>query len=431
VITQRTFALITLGCKVNQCDGDTLAARLLETGYAQVPFGKHAADIFLINTCTVTHTVDKKCMQLLRRARRLNPAAFVAICGCLARKKNIPHIEGADYVFDTRQPQGLLDILNARFATDLPHDLHVKVGDAAPIVQNKTRVFLKVQDGCDRFCAYCIVPYVRGALSSVTINEAAASVAAHATQGAKEIVLTGIQLAAYGHNEEEALGNRTEIETLPGLIRRLAHIPNVPRLRLSSLEPNAVDDDFLDAAAGNPALCAHFHLSLQSGCDATLMRMNRRYTTDVYAQAVYALRKLYPGEGSLSLTTDIIVGFPGETEHDHAQSMAFVRKMGFARVHVFPYSPRAGTAAADFADQVSPVIKKARAAQMLALAATLQQDFLAKQVGTTAEVLFETPTAGHTRNYCTVHIPHPITPNTLAQVKITGFDREALIGELI
>jgi len=422
-----TFSLITLGCKVNQCDGEALATCLLDAGYQQVPFGKYVADIYLINTCTVTHTVDKKSMQILRRTRRLNPAAFVAVCGCLARKEDVPPIEGADYVFDTRQPQGLLDLLAARFATVMPHGLHDMMDNDIPTVQNKTRVFLKVQDGCDRFCAYCIVPYVRGALSSVPIEEVTKAVATHAASGAKEIVLTGIQLAAYGHN----VGENTAKETLADLIRRLTRVHPMPRLRLSSLEPNAVDDDFLDAVAGNPALCAHFHLSLQSGCDATLARMARRYTTADYAQAVYALRKLYPGKGTLSLTTDIIVGFPGETEQDHETSMAFVQQMGFARVHVFPYSPRAGTVAADFADQISPEVKKTRAAQMLALAASMQQDFLAAQVGTTTEVLFETPTAGHTRNYCTVRIAQPTTPNTLAHVSITGFDHEALIGALI
>lgn len=475
------FALHTLGCKVNQCDGDALAARLEEAGYVRVAFdGKEAAaDIYIINTCTVTHTVDKKSMQYIRRARRMNVDAFVAVCGCMVNHKNTAAvegsdvnniavieraddnnniaiesadnstaaIEGADFVFDTRAPEGLLEKLAERFAprgdvtAGVPQGKFYSQGTAhensshKPIYENdshkpvhentysqeaaRTRAFLKVQDGCDRFCTYCIVPYVRGTMSSMPIEEAVYHIGCLVAGGYKEIVLTGIQLAAYGKNDNS--------QCLPALIRAVVTVPGLSRLRLSSLEPQAVTQNFLDAVS-NPVVCGHFHLSLQSGCDVTLARMNRRYSTADYTKTAAALRALHP---AAALTTDVIVGFPGETEEDFQQSVGFVKQMGFARVHVFPYSPRTGTKAADMPRQVAAATKKARTHTLLAIAAELRHAFLAAQVDRTHEVLFETPTTGYTRNYCPVHISRAVSPNTLAHVYITGSDEEVLKGEQI
>jgi threonylcarbamoyladenosine tRNA methylthiotransferase MtaB len=407
-----TFAQHTLGCKVNQQDGEALAERLAQAGYVRIPFNAKtpAADIYIINTCTVTHTVDKKAMQYIRRAKRTNPQAFIAVCGCMAKGSNT--ITEADVVFDTRIPEDLLTALAERFTNHIP-------SHPTPYTAARTRAVLKVQDGCDNFCAYCIVPYVRGPLTSLPAGEAVRRAQALVQNGTKEIVLTGIQLAAYGKD------NSVSGDTLNNLIRRITEVPNLHRLRLSSLEPRAIDTAFINTIKNTPNLCGHFHLSLQSGCNATLARMNRRYTTAQYKEKAQQLRQLYP---QAALTTDIIVGFPGETEEDFSESLAFVTEIQFARVHVFPYSPRAGTAAATMPNQVPEPVKKARTAQMLTLAARLYTDFLHSQHNRIHEVLFETPHTGHTRNYCPVRTTTKTTPNEIHQIKITGFCAEALTG---
>ncbi|MCL2604199.1 MAG: tRNA (N(6)-L-threonylcarbamoyladenosine(37)-C(2))-methylthiotransferase MtaB [Defluviitaleaceae bacterium] len=440
-----TFSLHTLGCKVNQCDADALAAVLRENGYIHAPDRispptpqggrRPPTDIYVINTCTVTKTVDKKSLQAIRRARRANPDAFIAVCGCMAKNDGAVGLRKSgfvDCVFDTRRPQDLLAALGERFGNrrikaNIGADNKAEI-DLDGIHRNydrgnsaRTRAFLKVQDGCDRFCAYCIVPYVRGGLKSEPPKEILRQITALTGQGAKEIVLTGIQLSSYGKDTGDV--------SLPELIRAIAaHEPELKRLRLSSLDPWAINGDFLQAVAATPVLCDHFHLSLQSGCDATLARMNRGYTAADYAKTVDALRKVRP---QAAITTDMIVGFPGESGADFAESVSFAKTMGFARIHVFPYSPREGTKAARMSGQVSPAEKDIRGKRMLAAAEELKERFLAAQVGAAREVLFETPRQGHTRNYCMVRIPVPTRPNTLANVHITGHDRDGLKGELI
>ncbi|MCL2188863.1 MAG: tRNA (N(6)-L-threonylcarbamoyladenosine(37)-C(2))-methylthiotransferase MtaB [Defluviitaleaceae bacterium] len=410
-----TFALHTLGCKVNQCDADALSAKLREAGYRVSAFSHPTTDIYIINTCTITHVVDKKSMQYIRRARRANPVAFVAVCGCMASKA--PTIAEANLVFDTRKPEALLDALASWRKTYEGEAVPVKSGSVPALA--KTRAFLKVQDGCDCFCAYCIVPYVRGTPVSVPLEEVMQNAACAIQKGAKEIVLTGIQLAAYGKNTATRL---------PELIRRVGALPNLQRLRLSSLDPWAVDKNFLRAVEETPAICDHFHLSLQSGSAPTLKNMNRTYTPEDYANAVARLRKIYP---TTAITTDIIVGFPQETEADHAESMNFIREMRLARLHVFPYSPRAGTKAAEMAQQVPAAVKKARMAQMLSLAAELENNFLDAQVGIVPEVLPESEFKGFTRNYCTVRTPFPLTVNAPTRIRVARRENDILIGELL
>jgi len=410
----KTFALHTLGCKVNRCDGEALATALEKAGYKRLNQNAELIDIYIINTCTVTHVVDKKSMQHIRRSRRLNPVAFIAVCGCMAQKDIA--FEGVDFVFDARKPRDLLAALAARFHGDGVASIS---GGNAPLL--KTRGFLKVQDGCDRYCAYCIVPYVRGSLASLPVDEVLTQGEGLIREGAKEIVLTGIQLSSYGKDK----GGNTD--GLASLIRNVGSLAGLQRLRLSSLDPWVVDDDFVQAITETPVVCGHFHLSLQSGCDATLARMNRRYTTDAYAQAANRLWEITPGA---ALTTDVIVGFPGETDADFETSMQFVQKMKFARVHVFPYSKREGTAAVAFPNQVSPTIIKARTHKMLSLASDLHRQFLQVQIGQNAEVLLETPTKGHTRNYCLVQLPNPEKVNEIYTIKITGFNEKGLLGAI-
>jgi threonylcarbamoyladenosine tRNA methylthiotransferase MtaB len=411
-----TFTLYTLGCKVNQCDGENLTLALQKAGYTEINKKSAQADIYIINTCTVTHTADKKAMQQLRRARAANPQGFVAVCGCMARMVDgtAPKIPGADLVFDTRQPSVLLDALAAWGASK--HTPPQPAPESPP--HRRTRAFLKVQDGCESFCAYCIVPYVRGKLTSLPIDEVISQANRLVQSGHKEIVLTGIQLAAYG--KDLTTGNCAQLVAQMGTVKGLC------RLRLSSLEPNIIDDEFVAALLRTPAVCDHFHLSLQSGCDKTLARMNRGYTTSQYAAAAQKLRTTFP---QCAITTDIITGFPAEDDKDHEQSLEFVGQMAFARIHVFPYSRRDGTAAAAFEHQLPPEVKKARMRQMLRL--DVQDKFFAKQKKQTHEVLFETPFSGHTRNYCPVRVDKAQNVNTIKNVYIIGYEAECLIGECI
>jgi len=444
-----TVAVHTLGCKVNQCDTDALLTKLTEAGYAVCVFSQ-SADIYIINTCTVTHTGDKKSMQMIRRARKQNPSAFVAVCGCMPRSQtdSIERISaaGADFIFDTRKSEDLLAKLKtlspACDKTDtaaiIDTTTYMPLGtkseaQALPTTESingRTRAFIKIQDGCDRYCSYCIVPYVRGPVTSRPLTDILEESQIHIQRGIQEIVLTGIQVAAYGY-----ITGSGHI-TLPGLIGKLASIPK--RLRLSSIDPWAIDDAFLSVVAEYPTLCSHFHLSLQSGCDKTLANMNRRYTTADYANAAKKLKDLRP---SMALTTDIIVGFPGETNDDFRESLNFAEEMGFARIHVFEYSQRTGTPAAGLSNQVTSQVKSSRSEEMRALAETLKQRFLHSQIGSREPVLFETKAKapqqspeiwqGHTDNYCMVQVQGTNLANTIQEVCITSVTDNGLTGELI
>ena len=417
-----TVAVHTLGCKVNQCDSELLLAKLSEAGFSICDFDK-AADVYIINTCTVTHTGDKKSLQMIRRARRCNPLAYVAVCGCMPRGQtnNANKITeaGADFVFDTRKPDDLLVKLAEIFQAT-----NQKILPDTESLSERTRAFIKIQDGCDRYCAYCIVPYVRGPVVSRPPADILAEAEILIRRNIQEIVLTGIQVAAYGYD------TGSDKITLPGLIMQLTRLA-IKRLRLSSIDPWAVEDDFLAVVADSPTLCSHFHLSLQSGSDRTLTRMNRRYTTADYVKAAKKLKALRP---NMALTTDIIVGFPGESDDDFRETMQFAEDMGFSRIHVFEYSPRAGTPAADFADQVPSQVKSSRGKKMRALAKKLEQHFLQAQVGMTNSVLFESyinnAWQGNTENYCKVRVQGTNLGNTIRDVHITGIADDGLIGSI-
>ncbi|MCL2378879.1 MAG: tRNA (N(6)-L-threonylcarbamoyladenosine(37)-C(2))-methylthiotransferase MtaB [Defluviitaleaceae bacterium] len=434
----QTVAAHTLGCKVNKCDTDALLARLTNVGFSVGEFNQ-PADVYIINTCTVTHAGDKKSLQMVRRARRSNPAAFIAVCGCMPRGQagsadKITNA-GADFIFDTRKPEDLLEKLSEMLQA--PTSIHAKdetitkdtvIHNSSKIAE-RTRAFIKIQDGCNRYCAYCIVPYVRGPAVSRPVTDILAEAEAHLKQGIQEIVITGIQAASYGYD------TNSEKITFPKLIKHIADL-GPKRLRLSSIDPWAVDDAFLSIVSDSPTLCAHFHLSLQSGADKTLAAMNRRYTTADYTAVVNKLRSLRP---DMALTTDIIVGFPGESDDDFAQSLEFAKKMAFARIHVFEYSLRAGTPAAGFPGQVPGNIKSARGEKMRALAKTLEERFLHAQVGKQLPVLFESNASpqegtimwqGHTENYCNVKAQGINLLNTIKQVQITGIEGNALTGNI-
>jgi len=439
---QLTFAAHTLGCKVNQCDTEALLAKLTDAGMAMREF-KQPADVYIINTCTVTHTGDKKSLQMIRRARRQNQSAFVAVCGCMPRGQadsaSKIAASGADFTFDTRKPEVLLAKLEEFYPGLISRNKDICKTHESPAINVRTRAFIKIQDGCNRFCTYCIVPYVRGPVVSRPLADIADEAARHISRGVKEIMITGIQVAAYGYDtDSKSVSTAGEATALPSLIKHISGL-SPARLRLSSIDPWAVDDAFLDAIRNSPTLCDHFHLSLQSGNDATLARMNRRYTTADYAVAASKLKNIRP---NMALTTDIIVGFPGESDEDFSQSLQFANEIGFARIHVFEYSPRAGTPAAEMPCQVPSHVKTARGKEMRALANSLEQRFLQSQVGKVVPVLFETKThessnpsapeiwQGHTTNYCLVNAQGTSLSNTEKYVQITGIKDDGLTGVL-
>jgi threonylcarbamoyladenosine tRNA methylthiotransferase MtaB len=346
------------------------------------------AGIYIVNTCTVTHTGEQKSLQALRRIRAAHPNALLAACGCLVQT-NTEAIKkaGADIIFDARKPDELIAQVT------LP-----PVTEALPLAYtSRTRAYIKIQDGCDRFCSYCIVPHVRGPLTSRPLIEILDEARELIAQGVKEIVLTGIQAAAYGYDKTK----------YHQVIEGVASLPGLARLRLGSIEPYAVDADFLNAVS-HPVICPHFHLSLQSGCDATLRCMNRRYTTAEYAALAKKIRECQPGA---ALTTDIMVGFPGETDDEFEESLRFTEEMQFARMHVFVYSPRKGTPAAEYPGQVTAGVKAARGKRMRDLAKALEHKYLADKIGRSVPVLFEAQNGtgcweGHTPDYIAVRVRH-------------------------
>lgn len=412
----------TLGCKVNQCDTEAVLKLLKDNGCV---ISTDTADVYVINTCTVTHTSDKKSRQIIRRAKRNNPDAIITVCGCMAKSdpdavKNL----AVDFVFDARTPQLLLDFL---LTHECNHNKNIK--EPCTNVQehsSRTRTFIKIQDGCDRFCAYCIIPYVRGTPTSRPLQHILDEIGLVISNGTREVVLTGIQVASYGED--------TVNTSLANLIDQICktfgngQISDM-RLRLSSLEQCAISDEFISTITSSSMVCDHFHLSLQSGCDITLKRMNRRYTTAEYELKVNALRTAYP---NCAITTDIIVGFPGETDEEFDESLNFAKKIGFANIHVFEYSKREGTPAATFDAQVSDISKTARSKQMRELAAQLSHAFNTSQIGKTLPVLFEKNNIGHTTNYCQVMVNHAYDlSNKVYQVKITSYTESHLEGEVI
>jgi len=394
------IAIHTLGCKVNRCDSEDLAAELIKIGYEIVDF-KSIADVYIINTCTVTMTSDKKSRNMITRAKRRNKQAFVAVCGCMTGSTKISgsEIAGADYLFDARKPveflYKLVEISTAPYVAE--------IGNTAPTNPlSRTRVNLKIQDGCDRFCAYCIVPYVRGTPTSYPLNNVLHEAHTHILNGVKEIVLTGIQVASYGTDLSPDVN-------LPVLIQELSNISGAIRIRLSSIDPWAIDDAFLNAITQSKNFCDHFHLSLQSGSDKILHAMNRRYTTNEYTNAIHALRKVRP---NAAFTTDIIVGFPGETDEDFMHTCDFIRQIQFMDIHVFEYSPRPSTKAYDMPEQVDAKVKSERSKILRNLASDMKYAFFSTQLSKPAQILVEDERqqedhyilTGHTGNYCPIQI---------------------------
>ena len=420
------IAIHTLGCKVNQYETQALEREALRRGHTLADFDD-AADAYVVNTCSVTAISDKKSRQMLRRARAQNPNAIVAACGCYAQT----HADdvkalGVDVLAGTNDRAGFLDLVERAAAEKtklvrLDDPLRRRDFEILPAggLASRTRAMLKVEDGCANFCSYCIIPYARGGVRSLPMAEAERQTRALAAGGYREIVLTGIEISSYGKD----LGGGVSLIDLVELVCRAA--PEA-RVRLGSLEPRTVTPAFCERAAKLENLCPHFHLSLQSGCDATLRRMNRRYDTARYAESCALLRAAFDDP---ALTADLIAGFPEETEAEFAATLAFIEACAFADMHVFPYSVRPGTKAAEL-PQVEKQVKEERAARAAAVAREMKTAYLARCVGKTFPVLFERGGAGHAPNYAEVVVNGGNLHNELRPVRILRSDGERLYGEL-
>ena len=394
-------ASFALGCKVNQYESEAIAELFAEKGYEIVGIDEEA-DVYVINTCTVTNFGDKKSRQLIRKVKRQNENAIVAVVGCYAQTapKELMEIAGVNLVIGTKDRAQIVEMVEQY---DRANGVENHVSDIMkervfePLsiqkLANRTRAYLKIQDGCSQYCSYCIIPYARGPIRSREPQEVVAEVKRLAENGFKEVVLTGIHVASYGKDRRDT--------SLLDILKQVHEVEGIERIRFSSIEPNVVTEEFAQTMAALPKVCDHFHLSLQSGCDKTLKEMNRKYDTEKYRQAAATLRKYLP---KVALTTDIIVGFPGETEEDFRESYAFAEEIGFAKIHVFPYSPKRGTPAAARKDQLLNAVKSERSHTLIQLSDRMAADFLADAVGTDAEVLYERAVGegiyeGHTTNY--------------------------------
>ena len=422
-------AIYTLGCKVNQYETQAMEQELVRRGHTLVPFDQKA-DVYIVNTCSVTAVSDKKSRQMIRRCRKLNPNAVVAACGCYVQT----HAEEAagldvDLIAGTGDRMAFLDLLEQvgreKQVTMLDDALRRREFEVLPAggMAERTRAMLKVEDGCVNFCTYCIIPYARGPVRSLPLEQAVEQTAQLAAEGYREIVLTGIEISSWGHDLKNG---RTLIDLLEALS---AAAPQV-RLRLGSLEPRTITEDFCRRAAALPNLCPQFHLSMQSGCDATLKRMNRKYDTARYLESVELLKRWFDRP---AVTTDLITGFPEETEEEFSQTLDFIRRCGFAQMHIFPYSIRPGTPAANMR-QIPKAVKEERAHRAAAAAEEMHRAYLAGCVGQIYPVLFEQPKngkfSGHAPNYMEVLADGEQLHNQIRNVKITAVEGEALLSEI-
>ena len=427
------YAFYTLGCKVNQYETQAMQQILLQRGDTLGDFDG-ICDCYVINTCTVTAMSDKKSRNAIRRVRRRNPEAVIGVCGCYAQTAP-EELRGmdVDVLIGTDGRVEFLDRL-AQAARDRQHWEHVEDAGLprrfeqlpAGGLAERTRALLKVEDGCNNFCTYCIIPYARGRVRSLPLESAVQEARKLAAEGYREIVVNGIEISSWGWEWHDGSCLRQLLTAL------CAAVPEV-RIRLGSLEPRTIDEEFCRALSGFQNLCPQFHLSLQSGSDPVLKRMNRKYDTARYYESVRLLNEYFPG---CAVTTDLIVGFPGESEASFEESLAFIRKCALTKVHIFPYSRREGTPADKMPDQVPKAVKEARAARAAAVAAELEDAFHSALIGTVQEVLFEQPEdglyAGHAPNYAKVYVrSDEALRNRTRRVRITEPCREGVLGELV
>lgn len=443
---EKTVAFCTLGCKVNQYETNAMIEQFIKKDYTIKEFNEKA-DIYIINTCTVTNMADRKSRQMLRRAKELNPNSIIVACGCYAQvaKEELEKIPEIDLIYGTNEKNKIADLVDSlgtsHFASSIPlaskteNDNNIKETKVTDVMYQKefldfgvtdytekTRAVIKVQDGCDRFCSYCIIPYARGHIRSRKIQNVVEEIKTIAQKGIKEVIITGIHVASYGRDIKENIG-------LIDLLEEINKIDGIKRIRLGSLEPTLITEEFLERLTKLEKICDHFHLSLQSGCDETLKRMNRRYTTEEFKKCTELLRKAYP---NVALTTDIIVGFPGETDEEFNKTYEFLKEINFYQMHIFKYSPRKGTKAAVMPNQIDGNIKEQRSTKLIELSHNNEIKYNEEEIGKELEVLWEEKEdeyiKGHTTNYKVVKIPYKPIENTISKAKIEKVENLELIG---
>lgn len=406
----KTVAPLTLGCKVNQYETDGMIELLKEAGMTAVSF-EEKADVYLINTCSVTNMADKKSRQMIHRAKKLNPDAVVIAAGCYvqAAKDKLMEDDRISIIIGNNKKKDIVQILEDYLEIGVTDEGMLDIAaekEYEPLTINSTlehtRAYVKIQDGCNQFCSYCIIPYVRGRIRSRELASITEEVERLAQTGVKEIVLTGIHISSYGKDKENEVG-------LADVIDAISKIESIERIRLGSLEPGIITDTFIDRIVDNKKVCPHFHLSLQSGCNTVLKRMNRKYTCEEYFEKCEMLRKAFDRP---ALTTDVIVGFPGETDEEFQETVDYLTKLNLYEMHIFKFSPRQGTVAADMRDQIGPEIKNQRSDVLLALSEKNKHAYEASFRGETLEVLVEEKVRrngkngyrGHTERYIDIFV---------------------------
>lgn len=428
-------AFATLGCRVNQYESEAMTEKFLREAYEVVDYDTFA-DVYVINTCTVTNMGDKKSRQMISRARRQNPDSIIAVVGCYSQiaPDEVAKIEGVDVVLGTRNKGDIVYWVNR--AREVKSQM-VEVNDVLrnnefeelniEEYQNKTRAFLKIQDGCNRFCSYCLIPFARGAVCSKKPDKVISEVKELAAHGFKEIILSGIHTASYGIDLDDKV-------TLVDLMEQIDVIDGIERVRIGSIDPTFFSNDVIQRIVKLKKLCPHFHLSLQSGCDATLKRMNRHYTSKEYKYVVEELRKNIK---DVSITTDIIVGFPGETEEEFNTTYEFLKDIRLSKMHIFKFSPRKGTRAAEMKEQVDGLAKEERSGKLINLSNELEKEFMKQYIGTTMNVLYEqvhdsNRYEGYTSNYIKVLAESKVdVEGGILETLINDCENDYLLGKLL
>lgn len=414
---KKTVSFYTLGCKVNQYETNAMEQQFIKNNY-EIVENTQKADIYVINTCTVTNMAERKSRQMLRRVKEINPSAVLVVCGCYAQvaKNELEQIPEIDIILGINEKNEIVQIVKnymEKMAEQDKRSQEAEIDDVSKQKEfldfgdvtytEKNRAVVKVQDGCNMFCSYCIIPYARGRIRSRKIESVVSEIEKIAKEKIKEVVITGIHVASYGKDFDNE--NTSKKIRLIDLLEAINKIDGIDRIRLSSLEPTIVDEEFATRLSKLDKICDHFHLSLQSGCDETLKRMNRKYTTQIYRDAVATLRKYYP---EASFTTDVIVGFPGETDEEFAKTYEFLKEIDFYRLHVFKYSPRRGTVAEKMPNQIDGNKKEERSNKLIELSNSTENKHNQSYIGKTVKVLFEEFEdgffKGHTTNYMMVKV---------------------------
>lgn len=416
--------IVTLGCKVNAYESELIKEKFSDKGY-EVVDDESTSDVIVINTCTVTNQADAKSRKIIRQAKRNNEKAVLVVCGCAAENHKEALIDlDIDILIGNKDKSKIVDLVENYMRDGKPvvqfYDLRQTDFEDMQIkhFQKRTRGFVKIQDGCNNFCAYCIIPFMRGSIRSKDIDVAEAEINCLVNNGYQEIVLTGIHTGSYGENKDYDLVD---------LIRRISRNEKLQRIRLSSIEITELNDKFMEELKVNKKICSHFHVPIQSGNDRILKLMNRKYNIEEYKEIINRLRQI---REDVNITTDLIVGFPGETDEDFAETMANLKEIGFSKIHTFPYSKREGTLAATM-KQVNDTVKKKRVLEILKLSDILENKYYEKFIGSTIEVLVEEENSGFTDNYIRVNFAQKVPNNIFIKVKITNVTDTTVNGEVI